>query len=141
AWTKHGPFGREDLPRPGGRNVAVIVNYDLLRHLTQQQQEQLQLFTKGEFVICDESHAIKSRTAERTKLVRALFAHSLYRLCLSGTPVRNTVEDLFSQVEFVRPHTWTSFAEFEKHHLVTARVDFGKRPVQKVVGSKNVDEL
>lgn len=120
---------------------AVVINYDLLRHLEQDQLAKLHSFAEGAFAIGDESHYLKSRDAERTELTSDLFFQAKHVALLTGTPVRDTVEDLYSQACIVRPQIVRSFAAFEQRYLVTREVEFGKKRVRKVVGSKNVEEL
>ncbi|GAA6015721.1 hypothetical protein JCM10207_008774 [Rhodosporidiobolus poonsookiae] len=50
-------------------------------------------------VILDEAHQIKGRTTKMHKSCCALDTH--YRWCLTGTPVQNTVMDLYSLFEFL----------------------------------------
>lgn len=52
-------------------------------------------------VTCDEGHAIRDETRNRHKYLRAL--HARTRLLLSGTPVQNTVGELFALLRFVMP--------------------------------------
>jgi len=121
--------------------LAIIINYDLLRHLTPRQLNQLQRFVAGQALICDESHYLKSRNAERTKLVRDLAHDAGHRFLMTGTPVRNLVDDLFSQISLVRPQIWSSYRDFARRYLVERPVTFGKKTVTRVVGSRNVEEL
>lgn len=123
------------------KNTAIIINYDLLRHLPELHLNMLRGFARGNAVVADESHYLKSRDAERTKLVLDIAANAAQVLALTGTPIRNLADDLFTQVELVRPGTWTSYRDFAKRHLVIQTVRFGKRDVQKPVGTKNLDEL
>lgn len=138
---------RATLDSPG--RWAVIVNYDLLHRLPDGERETIQRWVEGGFLICDESHYLKSKKAERTKFALDVLAPptggALARLCLSGTPVRNTLEDLWTQVQIVRPGTWSSFAQFDKFHLVRApmNVTAGGRQVKlnPVRSSKNTEQL
>lgn len=120
--------------------LACIINYDLLIALPAQQAAYLEDFSRSAFLICDESHALKSRRAKRTVFVRDRL-HSQHRLLLTGTPIRNTAEDLYSQLEILRPGTWTSATDFTNRHLVTRLVQFGSRTQQVVSGTKNVELL
>lgn len=125
-----------------GGPVACICNYDVLPWITPEQLDVLRLFVQGEMLICDESHYLKSRKAKRTKAVVYLAEHARHRLLLTGTPVRNLIDDLYQQIEIIRPHTWTSYHDFERRHLVIAPIDFGSgRPVNKITAVKNVGAL
>jgi SWI/SNF-related matrix-associated actin-dependent regulator 1 of chromatin subfamily A len=121
--------------------VAVVINYDLLLHLTDEQSAWLHTFASRGMVLFDESHYLKSAKAKRTQECQGIAEHSRYVSCLTGTPIRNLADDLFTQVELVRPGTWTSYRDFAKRYLVIQSVKFGKRDVQKVVGTRNLDEL
>lgn len=118
---------------------AIIINYDLLRHLS---KEQLAWLGQCDGVIFDESHYVKNRLAERSKLCADIASTVRCVLCCTGTPIMNLADDVFHQVEMVRPGTWTSWKDFANRHLVIQQVTFGsKRPISKVVGTKNLEEL
>ena len=141
---------------PNEGRQAVIVNYDLLHRLPDRERGIVKAWCTGNFLICDESHYIKSRSAGRTKFVLEHLAPAEGgaggRLLLSGTPVRNTLEDLWSQVQAVRPGTWSSFHQFDKFHLIRSPlvIDTGRKtrsgtPITKTITpvrqSKNRDQL
>lgn len=125
----------------GGFRAACVINYDLLRHLSPEQMKAMQSFAIGSFAIGDECHYLKNRDTERTELTAELFKQAKHVALLSGTPVRDTVDDLFSQLNIARPNVVRSYTAFADRYLVTREVAFGKRKVRKIVGSKNVDEL
>ena len=54
-----------------------------------------------EYVILDESQNIKNPTSKSFKAVKQL--KSKYKLILSGTPVENSVNDLWTQMSFINP--------------------------------------
>ena len=65
-----------------------------------------------DYIILDESQAIKNPSSQRYKAVRVL--NSRNRLVLSGTPVENGLMDLFAQFSFINPgflYTQTDFKE------------------------------
>lgn len=127
--------------------MAIVINYDLLRHLNEFHTNWLSTWIEGGTLICDESHYLKSRGAARTKFVMEHLAPfkggAKNRILLSGTPVRNLVDDLWSQIQIIRPYIWTSYWDFAKRHLVMRSIDFGggRKPVEKPVGTKDVAGL
>ncbi len=54
-----------------------------------------------DYVILDESQAVKNPAAKTSKAVKLLT--SRHRLTLTGTPVENRIEDLWSQLNFLNP--------------------------------------
>ncbi len=124
--------------------LCIVINYDLLITLDDRAITFLRKFVHNQALICDESHYLKSRKAARTKFVmRELAPQATFRFLLTGTPVRNMADDLWSQIEIIRPGTWTSYWDFAKRHLETRLIDFGGkgRPVEKIVGTKDLKGL
>jgi SNF2 family DNA or RNA helicase len=54
-----------------------------------------------DYIVLDESQAIKNPTAQISKAVRLLKANN--RLTMTGTPIENNTFDLYSQFEFLNP--------------------------------------
>lgn len=127
-----------------GRAI-LILNYDSLRVLNEQWKTLVEEWVAHQWLICDESHAVKSVTSERTKLTRALSERARGVVLLSGTPVRNTSEDLFSQLEIVRPGSWTSHNSFVDRYLVRVPMEIPQGPRKRTIlvvrGQKNTHEL
>lgn len=77
-------------------------------------------------VILDEAHMIKNRQSKTAKACYELAAK--HRWVLTGTPIVNRLEDLFSLVRFLRVEPWSNFsfwktfitAPFEKGEFVRA---------------------
>jgi SNF2 family DNA or RNA helicase len=65
------------------------------------------------YIILDESQIIKNPSSKISRSVRTL--KSKYRLVLSGTPVENSVVDLWSQMAFVNPGLLGSQTFFIDH--------------------------
>ncbi|POS74440.1 mutagen sensitive-41 [Diaporthe helianthi] len=59
-------------------------------------------------VILDEAHNIKNRQSKTAKACYALAAE--HRWVLTGTPIVNKLEDLFSLVRFLRVEPWNNFS-------------------------------
>ncbi|KAG0258506.1 DNA helicase rad5 [Mortierella polycephala] len=59
-------------------------------------------------VVLDEAHQIKSRITKTSKACYAL--NSARRWIVTGTPIQNKLEDLFSLVHFLRAEPWSNFS-------------------------------
>lgn len=64
--------------------------------------------------ILDEAQWVKTPSAERAKAARALRAR--HRLTMTGTPIENSLLDLWSQFEFVMPGFFGTRTAFERRY-------------------------
>lgn len=128
-----------------GDPLVAILNYDLLIGLSTHQANVLVACVTDQALICDESQYLKSRKSKRTKFVMRHLAPpaggAKVRILCSGTPVLNLVDDLWSQIQILRPGTWISFWDFCRRHVVFSKVKFGNQKQGKPVASKNVEAL
>ena len=74
-------------------------------------------------VILDEATAIKTFSADRTQKIKRILDAS-YRLALTGTPVDNRAEELFSIMEWVDPEVLGRWDLFEAAYIV--RNEYGQ---------------
>src|SRR5690606_14319853 len=65
------------------------------------------------YIILDESQAIKNPASKRYKTVRLLNAKN--RLVLTGTPIENNTFDLYAQLNFVNPGLLGTMTHFRKN--------------------------
>lgn len=77
----------------------------------------------AQLVILDEASAIKTFRAKRTKKIKQML-RSPYRLALTGTPVENKPEELFSIMQWVDESALGRYDLFEKAYIV--RDSFGR---------------
>lgn len=84
-----------------------------------------------DFIVADECTAIKSFTAKRSRRLKILGKRSDHRFGLSGQPVENKPEELFSIMEFIDPTVLGEFPKFDRTFIT--RDYFGK-----AVGAKNL---
>jgi non-specific serine/threonine protein kinase len=71
---------------------------------------------KWEYVILDESQMIKNKESKMFKAINEIPAEN--RLSLSGTPIENSLSDLWSQMQFINPEMLGSFPFFKAHYLI-----------------------
>jgi len=89
---------------------VLIISYALLvRHC--EKLEGIHFHT----VVLDEAQAIKNRESYRS--ISAKLIPSKFRIALSGTPIENRLEELFSIFEFVNPGLLGSISDFKKRYL------------------------
>ncbi|ADY53595.1 SNF2-related protein [Pseudopedobacter saltans DSM 12145] len=67
------------------------------------------------YIILDESQNIKNPTSKAFKAIKQL--NSRYKLILSGTPVENTVNDLWTQMSFINPGLLGSQSFFQSEFV------------------------
>jgi hypothetical protein len=88
--------------------------------------------------VIDESITIKNREAERTKAVFKLRDLSEYRAILSGQPISQGVQDLYSQLAWLSPEItgMPDYKSFQAKYLV-----MGGWENRKVVDYRNIEDL
>ena len=91
-----GPDRADDFPRIASADI-VVTSYALL----QRDFEDAYLGRKFSAVVLDEAQHIKNRQTKNAKAVKMLDAER--RLVLTGTPVENSVADVWSIFDFLMP--------------------------------------
>lgn len=124
---------------------SVIINYDVLK----SWPKKLRPAVPWDLVILDESAAIKNRDAKRTMAIVGRRAQprkglaeippipARFRLCLSGTPMENRPEELWTTLYFLDPARWGSFWSYAKRYCGMINNGFGV----DTSGATNLDEL
>ncbi|MFS2188571.1 DEAD/DEAH box helicase [Mucilaginibacter sp. Mucisp84] len=85
------------------RSAEVFANYDVVITTYGISRIDIEMF-KGfffDYVILDESQNIKNPSSKSYQAVKQL--KSRFKLILSGTPVENSVNDLWTQMSFINP--------------------------------------
>ncbi|MGN0001908.1 MAG: SNF2-related protein [Sphingobacterium composti] len=67
------------------------------------------------YIILDESQNIKNPTSKSFKSIKSL--KSRHKLALSGTPIENSVSDIWSQMHFTNPGLLGSYSFFQKEFV------------------------
>ncbi|NHN26425.1 DEAD/DEAH box helicase family protein [Flavobacterium jejuense] len=82
------------------------------------------------FLIIDESQQIKNRNSKIYKAINTINAE--HKVSLSGTPIENSLSDLWSQMQFINPNLLSTYSFFESHF---------KKPIEKLFDTQKVKEL
>lgn len=99
------------------KDVANFANYDIVittYGITRVDVDDLKNFYFN-YIILDESQNIKNPSSKSFKAVRSL--KSRHKLILSGTPVENSVGDLWSQLTFLNPGLLGTQAFFYEEYV------------------------
>jgi SNF2 family DNA or RNA helicase len=90
----------------------IITSYDTLK-LDQMILGKI----KFKNMICDEAQNAKSHSSQRSHALRAMQAD--FRLAMTGTPVENSLDELWSIMDYVQPGYLGSLKEFRKRFIET----------------------
>lgn len=108
------------------RKTEELEKYDIVITTYGTLRSDVQLFMKilFDYVILDESQAIKNPASKVTKAAGLLVAKN--RLCMSGTPLQNNTFDIFAQMNFLNPGLLGSM-EFFRNEFATPIDKFGEQ--------------
>lgn len=117
----------ERLPQYRSETFFTVCNYEqVLRDIMAIES------TPWDLIVLDEGQRIKNWEAKTTQIVKSL--RSRFALVLSGTPLENRLEDLYSVATFIDARRLgPAFRFFHRHRIAD---DNGK-----VIGYKNLDQL
>ena len=102
---------RSDLIRWFEHYDMILTTYGLVRN-------DIKLLERYQFnyIILDESQVIKNPSSKSAKAVKQLSGR--YRLVLTGTPIENSLMDLWSQMTFLNPGLLGSYRFFKQEYGV-----------------------
>ncbi|TDW46447.1 non-specific serine/threonine protein kinase [Flavobacterium sp. 270] len=82
------------------------------------------------YLILDESQYIKNKNSKIFKAINKI--KTTHKIALSGTPIENSLDDLWSQMEFINPDILGSYAFFAENF---------KTPIEKKQDENSLSEL
>lgn len=105
------------------KSQVILTTYSMVRN-------DLKLFVDIDFdyVILDESQNIKNITAQTTRAVMSLKA--CHRIALSGTPMENNLQELYSLFRFLNPAMFGALEEFNARYTVPIHRDNDKETME-----------
>ncbi len=94
------------------KHLSTLSTHDVVLTTYHTARQDLKLLEKvaWKFIVLDESQQIKNRESDISKVVREL--RGQHKISLSGTPIENSLADLWTQMEFINPATLGSYPAF-----------------------------
>ncbi|MEM8584331.1 MAG: SNF2-related protein, partial [Bacteroidota bacterium] len=85
------------------KDVRVLSRFDIILTTYQTANRDQELLRQVDFsyIVLDESQQIKNRQSKAFKALNSL--NAAHRVSLSGTPIENSLSDLWSQMQFINP--------------------------------------
>lgn len=96
---------------------AYIISYDLLWRLGLEKMETFIVDRKIKTIILDECQQIKNIESKRTIMVSKLCAKIEHVIALSGTPIKNKIEEYFPILNILKPQMFPTFGRFSQQWL------------------------
>jgi superfamily II DNA or RNA helicase len=109
AYKHVGPKRYEDI-RLLRRFDVILTTYQ-----TALRDEDLLSQLEAEYIILDESQQIKNRESKVFKVINGL--KGKHKISLSGTPIENSLSDLWSQMQFINSGLLGNFAFFKREFV------------------------
>lgn len=127
-----GPMWYRDL---GVREASrwTIISYEALL----QGRVPALLSTAWDIMICDEAHRLKNRKALRTQGAYKLGELASRTILITGTPLLNNAQELWSLLHLLYPKRFSSYWAFVEQFCLTESTPWGT----KIVGAKNTSLL
>lgn len=123
-----GPRQRRGIYQADG-SLFKITNYEaVLRDVTTISH------FKPDLVVLDEAQRIKNFSTKTAEVVKAISRK--HSLVLTGTPLENRLEDVYSIVQFLDPQMLSPLWKFAADHFMLSRDKKGK-----IIGYRNLDLL
>lgn len=91
--------------------VYTLCNYEQIR----VDMDDINRLMVPDIVILDEAQRIKNWPTKTAKTIKRL--SSPHAFVLTGTPLENRIEELYSLVEFVDPHVFGSLFRFQRDYM------------------------
>jgi SNF2 family DNA or RNA helicase len=104
---------------------VVVMSYGTMRNDVELLREY-----KFNCIVLDESQAIKNPSSQTSRAL--LKVQSRNKIALTGTPIENTLLDIWSQMNFLNPGLLGSYSYFEKQFI---------RPIEKGANPQKTEEL
>ncbi|MCB0635900.1 MAG: DEAD/DEAH box helicase family protein, partial [Lewinella sp.] len=114
------------------RQARLLARFDTILTTYQTALRDVELLQElqFEYIVLDESQQIKNRDSKVFKAINKLQAK--HKLSLSGTPIENSLSDLWSQMQFINPNLLGSYRFFRQEFI---------NPIEKAQDDAKKDRL
>jgi SNF2 family DNA or RNA helicase len=111
------PLVVDGIPQNRKKLIDSLSEYDVIITSYTLLQKDLEAYqnTCFKYVVLDEAQHIKNRGTRNAKSVKAVRGE--YRLILSGTPIENALEELWSLFDFLMPGFLSSYERFVEKYI------------------------
>lgn len=111
------------------KDLRILKRYDVILTTYQTVAKDIDLLEQmtWEYAVLDESQYIKNKESDAFKAVNRLDAR--HKISLSGTPIENSLSDLWAQMQFINPSILKSYSFFDRTFIKP--IEKGQSAVQK----------
>ncbi len=114
------------------KDIRLLSRFDVILTTYQTALRDVEVLKQMEFeyIVLDESQYIKNKDSKVFKALNQL--EGLHKLSLSGTPIENSLSDLWAQMQFINPNLLGSFNFFKKEFI---------RPIERMHDEDKKNQL
>jgi SNF2 family DNA or RNA helicase len=122
----------EHIGNKRNKDIRILKRYDvvLTTYQTALKDEKLLGDFEWEYIILDESHYIKNPESQAFKAIAQFKAR--HKISLSGTPIENSLADLWAQMQFINPETLGTLNSFRTHFIKAIEKDKNQEKRQQL---------
>lgn len=114
------------------KDVRIIKRFDVVitTYQTVLRDVDVLLGMEFEYIVLDESQQIKNKDSKMFKAINKL--HASHKISLSGTPIENSLSDLWAQMHFINPNLLGGYNFFRREFIT---------PIEKKRDEEKKDQL
>lgn len=107
----------DGIPNARKKSLAKMAEYDVIITSYTLLQKDIETYSQISFsyAILDEAQHIKNRGTRNAKSVKMIQA--AHRLILTGTPIENSLDELWSLMDFLMPGFLSTYDRFVEHYI------------------------
>ena len=88
----------------------LITSYSIFERRSEKMKKDRKFLKRWKWnrVIMDEGHVLKDATSQRNKRLQDIVSKARQRIMLTGTPIQNNLQELWSLLSFLMPNTFNA---------------------------------